>query len=111
MEYLNRLSNRIVAVAARGSAECGGVEKYPMAKILYFASLVDKLGSSSEEVTLPPAVTDVRALLTWLRARGMGWERALAEGMVQVTVNRQFANPETKIDDSAEIAIVPTRAG
>jgi len=82
-----------------------------MAKILYFASLVDKLGSSSEEVTLPPTVTDVHELLKWLSTRGIGWERALAEGAVQVTVNRQFANPETKIDDSAEIAIVPMRAG
>ena len=82
-----------------------------MAKILYFASLVDKLGSSSEEVTLPPAVTDVHALLSWLRARGGVWERALADGAVQVTVNRQFARPETRIDNSMEIAIVPARAG
>jgi sulfur-carrier protein len=82
-----------------------------MAKILYFAALVDKLGSASEEVALPAAVTDVRALMAWLRARGAAWERALAEGTVQITVNRQFAAPETRIDDNVEIAIVPTRAG
>lgn len=82
-----------------------------MAKILYFATLVDKLGSASEELTLPATVADVQALLAWLRARGASWERALAEGAVQVTVNRQFAGPETRIDDSAEIAIVPTRTG
>ncbi len=82
-----------------------------MAKILYFASLVDRLGPSFEEVTLPATVTDVRALLAWLRARGAVWERALADGAVQVTVNRQFAQPETGIDNSVEIAIVPTRTG
>ncbi len=82
-----------------------------MVKILYFATLVDKLGSASEEVTLPATVADVQALLAWLRARGANWERALAQGAVQVTVNRQFAGPETRIDDGAEIAIVPTRTG
>lgn len=41
-----------------------------MAKILYFAGLVEKLGRASEETELPPAVTDVRTLLAWLRLRG-----------------------------------------
>jgi len=82
-----------------------------MAKILYFASLVDKLGSSSEEISLPSSITDVRALLVWLRTRGGNWETALTEHMVRVTVNRQFAALETKIDDTVEIGIVPARAG
>ena len=82
-----------------------------MAKILYFASLVDKFGTSSEEVTLPAAVADVRALLAWLRTRGGNWETALVGDKVRVTVNRQFAMPETRIDNTVEIAIVPARAG
>jgi sulfur-carrier protein len=80
-----------------------------MAKILYFAALVEKLGTSSEEVTLPAEVTDVWTLLTWLRTRGDVWEHALAEPAVQVTVNRQLAAPETRIDDTVEIAIVSAR--
>ncbi len=82
-----------------------------MAKILYFANLVDILGSSSEEVSLPASIADVRALLAWLRARGGNWETALMEHMVRVTVNRQFAAPETSIDNTTEIAIVPARPG
>lgn len=82
-----------------------------MAKILYFAALVDALGTSSEEVTLPPSVTDVRGLLAWLRTRGENWDRALMENTVQVTVNRQFAAPETKIENTVEIAIVSARRG
>jgi molybdopterin synthase sulfur carrier subunit len=80
-----------------------------LAKILYFANLVDKLGSSSEEVSLPASIADVRALLAWLRARGGNWEAALMENKVRVTVNRQFAAPETSIDNTTEIAIVPAR--
>ena len=82
-----------------------------VAKILYFAALVDKLGMASEEADLPATVTDVRALLAWLRARGTIWEQALVDSGVRVTVNRQFAAPETPIDQSMEIAIVPARPG
>jgi sulfur-carrier protein len=82
-----------------------------MAKILYFANLVDKLGSSSEEISLPASITDVRALLTWLRSRGGNWETALTEHMIRVTVNRQFAGPDTPVDNSTEFAIIPARPG
>ena len=82
-----------------------------MAKILYFSTLVDKVGASSEEVALPESVTDVRTLLAWLRARGGDWDKALKEDAVQVTVNRQFAEVGTTVNDKMEIAIVPMRAG
>jgi molybdopterin synthase sulfur carrier subunit len=82
-----------------------------MAKILYFSILVDKLGRSSEEVGLPGSVTDVRTLLAWLRTRGGNWEKALQEGAVKVTVNRQFAEVDTAVNDKMEIAIVPARLG
>jgi molybdopterin synthase sulfur carrier subunit len=80
-----------------------------MAKILYFAALVEKLGRASEEVALPPSVTDVRTLLAWLRRRGENWERALADEAVRVTVNRQIVALDTPVDDRAEIAIVAMR--
>jgi molybdopterin converting factor small subunit len=81
-----------------------------MAKILYFANLVDKLGSSSEEVSCPHRLL-TRKLLSWLRTRGGNWETELTEPMVRVTVNRQFAAPETSIDNTTEIAIIPARPG
>lgn len=61
-----------------------------MAKILYFSTLVDRVGTSSEELVLPPVVTDVHSLLAWLRARGEKWAQALKEDAVRVTVNRQL---------------------
>jgi sulfur-carrier protein len=77
-----------------------------MARILYFAYLVDKLGTASEEVALPESVTDLRGLLAWLRGRGGNWATALADDKVKVTVNRQFASLDTPINDKQEIAIV-----
>jgi sulfur-carrier protein len=82
-----------------------------MAKILYFSTLVDKVGGSSEETSLPETVTDVRGLLAWLRGRGGNWEIALKEDAVRVTVNRQIADLETLVNDKQEIAIIPARPG
>lgn len=82
-----------------------------MAKILYFSILVDKFGRSSEEVSLPGSVTDVRTLLAWLRTRGDIWEKSLGEDAVKVTINRQFAEVGSAVNDKMEIAIVPARLG
>lgn len=82
-----------------------------MAKILYFSILVDKLGHAEEQVALPGSVTDVRTLLAWLRTRGGNWEKSLHEGAVKVTLNRQFAEADSAVNDNMEIAIVPARLG
>ena len=77
-----------------------------MARVLYFAYLVDKLGRAQEDLALPATGQDVRGLLAQLRARGGAWEQALAEDRVQVLVNKQFSTPQTKISDADVIAIV-----
>jgi molybdopterin synthase sulfur carrier subunit len=82
-----------------------------MARILYFAQLVERLGLPSETVTLPATVTDVRSLLAWLRGRGGAWEQLLADDAVRITVNRQFVNLDTPVGGDAEIGIVSTRHG
>lgn len=82
-----------------------------MAKILYFSTLVDKLGASSEEVVLPDTVTDVHSLLAWLRQRGENWENALKDDAVRITVNRQIADLSAAVNDKMEIAIIPARPG
>lgn len=82
--------------------------KCAMAKILYFAQLVDRVGKSAEELPLPPEATTVRALLTLLRARGPDWRQALADGAVRVTVNRQLATLDTPINDKQEIGLLST---
>lgn len=80
-----------------------------MAKVLYFAQLVDRLGKTSEELPLPPEVTTVRALLALLRGRGPDWRQALADDAVRVTVNRQLATLDTPISDAQEIGLLSTR--
>ena len=72
---------------------------------------MDKLGRSQEDLALPAGVQDVRGLLVHLHTRGGVWEQALADGKVQVLVNKQFSLPETRITDADVIAIVSASLG
>jgi molybdopterin synthase sulfur carrier subunit len=80
-----------------------------MARIFYFASLVDALGKSSEELPLPPSGVPVGMLLARLRARGGPWSVHLRDDRVQVTVNKKFVELDETVTDSDDVAIVPTR--
>lgn len=79
-----------------------------MVRLLYFAALAERLGRTSEEVSLPAPVGDVRALLAWLRIRGGPWAQWLGDDAVRVTVDRQFATLDTPVRDGGEIAILST---
>lgn len=80
-----------------------------MAKLFYFANLVDKLGTGGETIDLPAGVTTVRDLLAWQRARGGQWQTTFTDSALHVTVNRQFASPDTPIGNQDEIAFIAAR--
>jgi len=48
-------------------------------KLLYFAWVREKVGSSSEELELPPGVETVSDVIGWLRARGPEFDEAVNE--------------------------------
>lgn len=76
--------------------------------MLYFTYLVKQLRKESEQLQLPAAISDVRSLIEWLRKRDAKLAHLFREGTVQVTVNKQFAESFTRIDDGDEIALIPT---
>jgi molybdopterin synthase sulfur carrier subunit len=81
-----------------------------MARILYFAQLVNRLGAASEQVHLPARVTDVKTLIEWLGQRGDPWRQTLGDGRgLMVTVNKQPATLETAVTQGDEIALFPSR--
>lgn len=77
-------------------------------RLLYFAWLAHKLRRESEELSLPAEIATVESLLSWLGGRKRGAAALFEPGRVQVTVNRQFSKPFTRLHDGDEIAIVPT---
>jgi DUF971 family protein/molybdopterin converting factor small subunit len=104
-KYLDRLEAAGLTRGASGAAQRPAARK---ARVLYFAYLAQYLHKEAEELTLPEEVTDVTELLAWLRRRERERGYLLADDRVRVTVNRQFTEPFTRLDDGDEVAIVPT---
>lgn len=78
-----------------------------MVKILFFGDLVEMLGLASDEIALPPEVTDVERLLFVLAKRGETWKRMLLGNPgLKVTINRAFAEKSSPVKDGDEIALV-----
>ncbi|WP_430755229.1 MoaD/ThiS family protein [Magnetovirga frankeli] len=76
-------------------------------KLLYFAYLAKLLRRDSEELQVPASVQDVTGLLKWLRHKWRDKGYLLEDERVRVTVNRQFAEPFTRLDGGDEVAITP----
>lgn len=79
-------------------------------KILYFASLRERLKQSEEMVPFNMG-TSVAELLQTLKARGPEWENALSGTRVKVAVNQEVANLQTPIGDGDEVAFFPPVTG
>ena len=81
-------------------------------RVLYFASIREKLGRDSEEIDLPAGVASIAALRTHLRARGGAWADALAEGkLLRAAVNQDMAQPAAAIKAGDEVAFFPPVTG
>ena len=78
-----------------------------MVKILFFGDLVDALGTASEQIELPPDVTDVERLLFMLSRRGEMWKKMLlGNPKLNITINKQFVEKSAPVRDGDEIALV-----
>lgn len=103
--YLERLERHGIT----RTPEEAGADSPQQARVtvLYFAYLTRKLGRESEVAELPPTVTDVQSLLAWLRRRTGERSYLLADDNLRVTVNKQFAEPFTRVENGDEIGLVP----
>lgn len=82
-----------------------------MIRLLYFASLRERVGTGTEELPVDDSrrVADV---LARLRARGGTWAEALApEQTVLTAVNQDMARLDTPVRDGDEIAFFPPVTG
>jgi molybdopterin synthase sulfur carrier subunit len=80
--------------------------------ILYFAGLREALQTHSETVQLPEQVATAGALRDWLVARGSPYAEALAAGKaVRMSVEQAMAEPDTPLNEGAEVAFFPPVTG
>jgi molybdopterin synthase sulfur carrier subunit len=81
-------------------------------RVLYFASLRERLRTVEETMALSPDACDVAGLRRLLAARGGDWADALApDRAVLCAVNQAVARPEQAIADGDEVAFFPPVTG
>lgn len=81
-------------------------------KILYFASLREKIGHAEEDASLPANVATVADLIAWLQTRGPNYARAFADLRgVRVAVNQDHVKFDHPVVDGGEIAFFPPVTG
>jgi len=80
-------------------------------KLVYFAWVREKVGTSVEDVTPPDDVTDVSGLIDWLRQRG-GYTDAFADlSMIRVAVNQSHVDFDHAVEAGDEVAFFPPITG
>jgi molybdopterin synthase sulfur carrier subunit len=80
-------------------------------KILYFASLREALGQGSEQLDLPPGVTDVASLRCFLTARGDQWQALATVRNLRCAVNQEMVRFDAPIRAGDEVAFFPPVTG
>ena len=81
-------------------------------RLLYFARLREVFATGEETPNLPATVTDLAAMLDWLRQRGGVWAEELADGRAfRLAVNHDLAPLDTALKDGDEVAIFPPVTG
>ncbi len=77
-------------------------------KLLYFNWMAQKMRKETEELVVPPSVSDVDGLLVWLGRRKPGAAPLFDKERVRVTLNKQFTEGFSKLHHGDEVGIVPT---
>lgn len=101
--YLEKLTNMGFSRQSEVAAP-----EFKRIRMLYFTYLVKKLRRESEELQLPATISDVRNLVDWLRKRDPNLAHLYRDGSIRITINKQFSEPFTRIDDGDEVALIPT---
>lgn len=83
-----------------------------MLKIIYFASLRDKVGLSEERIELPAATENLGQLIDHLAGvHGDAWSQAINGATTLMAVNQEMTDRAASIRDGDEIAFFPPVTG
>jgi molybdopterin converting factor small subunit len=76
--------------------------------ILYFMDkLIKTIKKQEEEIELTDSIKTVQDLLSFLRKGGSIWNREFADEKMLFTVNKEFSELFTVLEDGDEIAFIP----
>jgi len=81
-------------------------------KLLYFAWVRQRIGLSEEDIAPPASVSNVAALVDFLKERGPGYEAAFADlKLLRVAVNQEHTNFAATLGHDDEVAFFPPVTG
>ncbi len=81
-------------------------------KLLYFAWVRQKIGTSEEELSVPASVGTVLELIELLRKRGGGYEAAFRDlKALRVAVNQKHTGFDASLAAGDEVAFFPPVTG
>lgn len=81
-------------------------------KLRYFAWVRERVGKTDEEVDVPPNVTSIRELMTWLSGRGDEYAYAFENPrIIRAAIDRNHVRHEASIGTASEIAFFPPMTG
>lgn len=82
-----------------------------MIKILYFASLRERVDTDAEQIVLPTKAT-IEGIIEILIARDGVWADAFSnKNQILTAINQEMVNPTESIKDGDEIAFFPPVTG
>jgi sulfur-carrier protein len=81
-------------------------------KLVYFAWVRERIGTSEEELDIPASVVTVADLLDWLKGQGEGYEQALQyPKAIRVAINHEHVDHSEPIAGAREIGLFPPMTG
>lgn len=81
-------------------------------KVLYFASVRERVGKPDEEIEPPEGIATVGQLMTWLAARGEQYAYAFENPkVIRAAIDRKHVRLDARIQGAGEIAFFPPMTG
>ena len=81
-------------------------------RLLYFGWVRTQIGIGGETLEPPAEITDVRALIDWLKQRGESYRVALEDlTTIRVAINQEMANLDATVSSEDEVALFPPMTG
>jgi len=82
-----------------------------MAKVVYFASLRERLGLAEETVQLDADISVSGLVDRLVEQHGETWKTVFHDSQVMVAINQEMSDQETMVSDADEVAFFPPVTG
>jgi molybdopterin synthase sulfur carrier subunit len=81
-------------------------------KLRYFAWVRERIGKAEEDLDVPPGVSTIGDLMTWLAGRGEEYAHAFENPkVIRAAIDKTHVKPQAAIGNAAEIAFFPPMTG